>query len=108
MFRHHSTGGKSVVRDLTESQFLIVRLPILNQSELELGLELTQYWDFEDDNNANDFDGQVLAGQFANKTAYLGYELTTNIGIEYERKVFVRKTETSTMAFVSVYAGLGN
>ena len=107
MYRQQKLGGESVVRELTESQFLIVRLPILNRSQLELGLETTQFWDFEDVDNANDFDGLVLAGQFANRTAYLGYELTTNIGIEYERKVFVRKTETSTLAFVSVYAGLG-
>lgn len=105
MYWQESVGDGNEVKELTEAQFLIVRFPVLNSSEIELGLETTQYWDFED--KYNDFDGVVVAGQFSNRTAYVGYELTTNIGLEYERKLFIRKTETSTMAFVSVYAGLG-
>lgn len=105
MYRQQEMGGERVVKELTEAQFLIVRFPVLNRSHIELGLETTQFWDFND--KYNDFDGLVLAGQFSNRTHYLGYELTTNIGMEYERKIFIRKTETSTIAFVSAYAGLG-
>ncbi|MFH1567874.1 MAG: hypothetical protein ABIL09_07715 [Gemmatimonadota bacterium] len=105
MYRQLRTGGQSSVSELTEAQFLVVRFPVLNRSQVELGVEVTQFWDFND--KYNDFDGLVLAGQFANRTAYLGYELTTNIGIEYERRVYIRRVERSTVAYVSVYAGLG-
>jgi len=105
MYWHESLGATTLAHELTEAQLLILRFPILNRSLVEVGTEVTQFWNFRD--KYADFDGLVLAAQFGNSTAYLGYELRTNIGVEYERKVFIRRTETSTLAFVSVYAGLG-
>ena len=104
MYRQERMGGVNVVKELTEAQFLIARFPVLNRSHIELGLEYTMFWDFND--KYNDFDGTVVAGQFSNRTDYMGYQLTTNVGAEVEKKIFRTKTETITTAFVSVYAGI--
>jgi hypothetical protein len=105
MYLQQQTGGENETKELTEAQFLIMRFPVLTRSNLEFGVEATQFWDFND--KYNDYDGLVLACQFANRSSYQGYALTTHVGLQYERKVFIRKTERSTTAFVSVFAGLG-
>ncbi len=50
----------------------------------------------------------VLAGQIANESAYLGYALTTNVGVRWIRSDFDESPASSELlSFISVYAGLG-
>lgn len=106
MYRQEKIGGSNSVKELTQSQYLILRFPVLHRSQIEIGTETMQHWDFTD--KFNDYDGLVLAGQFSNRTHYMGYLLITNVGLSYERNVFRRRTEAGTMAFVSVFAGIGD
>ena len=56
----------------------------------------------------DDFAGTVLALQLSNRSAYLGYSLTMNTGFRWERKAFEEATETNSLLFIRVFAGLQN
>ena len=50
----------------------------------------------------------ILAGQIANKSAYQGYDLTTNVGVRWVRRDFDSSPSSSELlTFISVFAGLG-
>ena len=50
----------------------------------------------------------ILAGQVSNKSAYLGYDLTTNIGARWIRSDFDDSPSSSELlSFITVFAGLG-
>ena len=57
-----------------------------------------------------DFRGTVLALQLTNTRPYLGYNMTTQIGVRYDRRSLEvvdqdRVIRTSGVAFISVFAG---
>jgi hypothetical protein len=54
----------------------------------------------------DDFGQLVLAAQFANTSAYLGYKLVANIGGRWERKSLRTETETNTVLFLKIFAGV--
>ena len=54
----------------------------------------------------DDFTGTVLAFQLSNRSAYLGYSLTMNTGFRWERRVYEVDTETNSLLFIRVFAGL--
>ena len=52
----------------------------------------------------------MLAAQLTNHNDYLGYDLTTQMGIRYDRRSLEvadsgRQTRTSGLVFLSVFAG---
>jgi hypothetical protein len=50
----------------------------------------------------------ILAGQVANNSAYLGYDLTTNVGVRWIRRDFESSPASSELlSFITVFAGLG-
>ena len=50
----------------------------------------------------------ILAGQVANKSAHLGYALTTNVGVRWIRSNFKASPSSSELlSFITVFAGLG-
>ncbi|MBT4611963.1 MAG: hypothetical protein HOC05_18110, partial [Gemmatimonadetes bacterium] len=50
----------------------------------------------------------ILAGQVANRSAYLGYDLTTNVGVRWIRRDFQSSPASSELlSFITVFAGLG-
>ena len=56
----------------------------------------------------NDSNTWTLAGQVANASAYLGYELTTNVGVQWRRLDEKSVGATSELfSFITVFAGLG-
>jgi hypothetical protein len=59
---------------------------------------------FLDDSNT-----WILAGQVANRSAYLGYDMTMNVGVRWEREDIDSLPEAATrmFTFVNVFAGLG-
>ena len=61
--------------------------------------------DFERD--LNDFNSVVGAAQFTNVSDYLGYKLTTQMGMRIDRRnPKGDESETITESFIAVYAGL--
>jgi hypothetical protein len=53
-----------------------------------------------------DFTGTVLALQISNRSDYLGYAITMNTGFRWERRAFKEATDTGSLLFVRVFAGL--
>ncbi|MFC1525222.1 hypothetical protein ACFL6X_00245 [Candidatus Latescibacterota bacterium] len=54
-----------------------------------------------------DFGRWTLGFQFSNTSDYLGYKLTANLGFRWVRRSTEGESDTSSMAFVNIYAGLG-
>jgi len=87
---------------------LLGKFPVLRKSEIELGLEYTifnQLMDPVPPGLSDDYRGLVFAVQFTNHVDYLGYRLTTQIGIRMDRRMYRARTKTTTTSFVTVYAG---
>jgi hypothetical protein len=98
--------------ELRELFGLVVRVPILNRTELETGLEylfVNQYRkQLEDDQLRSDRNELVYALQFTNNVDYLGYNLWTQSGFRVSRidQKSADKVRTETAMFITVYAGL--
>ncbi|MCH2660844.1 hypothetical protein MK163_10385, partial [bacterium] len=97
---------------------VLVRFPLLKRSSVDIGFERRQYYDLETDEEplvvgarTGDFSGTVLAMQLTNRRDYMGYELTAQLGLRYDRRsleIFDADAETRTagLAFLSVFASL--
>ena len=111
---------------------LMARLPFLKRSEIAAGIELARFAERTVDEEAmieqrlagetGDLRSAVFGVQMSNRSEYLGYRLTTQLGIRITRLstehielartdpdiVFAREREgeTETMSFFTIYAGL--
>ena len=101
--------------DITEwSQFYMLtsKYFILPGTFIEYGVELNLFRNLEErpeilpPGYVDDFTGSVLALQLSNRSAYLGYSLTMNTGFRWERRAFAEATETNSLLFIRVFAGL--
>ena len=97
--------------------FLVGSIPVLETTEFEFGLEQRSFFDLEREDEleagsfTGDFRGSVLALQLTNTSQYLGYELTTQMGVRLDRRSLEvidrsREIETSGLSFLSIIAGL--
>ena len=94
-------------RVLTEILGLLLGFPVLKRTTVQSGIEYTFANDFRED--AKDFRGLAVAVQLANASHYLGYVLTTQIGMKVDRRDFKeQEADTTTEGFITMYAGLGN
>ena len=110
----------------------MARLPFLKRSEIAAGIELARFAERTVDEEAmieqhlagetGDLRSAVFGVQMSNRSEYLGYRLTTQLGIRITRLsiehielartdpdiVFAREWEgeTETMSFFTIYAGL--
>ena len=72
--------------------FFVGSIPVLETTEFEFGLEQRSFFDLEGEDElaaglfTGDFRGSVLALQLTNISQYLGYELTTQVGIRLDRR----------------------
>ena len=95
----------------TLTLFLIGQTPILTGSEVRAGVEYTIFSQADEDavllGLQEDFKELVLAVQYSNTGAYLGYTLTTQLGFRISR-VDEKNQEASTgiSQFITVLAGL--
>ena len=97
---------------------VLANFPILHRSYVQLGVEGRHFYDLEGDEGqlaagerTGDFRGTVLACQLTSTRAYSGYELTTQIGVRFDRRSLEVKDgdgerKTSGLVFLSVFAGL--
>ena len=91
--------------------FLIGQTPILTDSEVRAGIEYTLFNQFEKDATAlglqDDFQELVLAVQYSNTGAYLGYNLTTQLGMRLIRTDEKgQSAATGISQFITIIAGL--
>ncbi len=109
---------------LEESVFLMWSLPVfaertsvnyhagygrqLFDSQLQLGIELARFWMLEGQRTGQDqdFTGQTFILQLINRTGYLGYQLVTRAGLQWQRRNLSRsENESASVIFISMNAG---
>ena len=106
-YRHESRDLLGAGKDEEWSQLvsLLGRMPVLERSVVEAGVELHWQNDLRDD--VNDLTGRVVALQATNRVDYLGYLLTTQLGVKFDRrKPKDEKATTTQETFILVFAGL--
>lgn len=108
-FLHQTIGLFTADKErvLTEILSLLVGFPMLNNTHIQAGVEYSLANDMR--RNANDFNGIAGAAQLSNVSAYLGYEVSAQVGLKVDRRNFKgREAETLTVGFITLFAGLGN
>ena len=94
-------------REWTQIFGTVFQVPLLQQTVLGAGVEYVIFKDFlSKRNHSKSF---ISAIQMTNKTAYLGYLLTTQVGLKFDARDFedpTLKTRTVSEGFITVYAGL--
>jgi hypothetical protein len=102
-------------RELTETLFLIARIPLLSHTLVELGLELSHFEQFRDDEEGvpvnrdlePDSFSRIVAVQFNNSSDYLGYRLHLQTGFRLQKLTFENlPPSTTSKIFMTAYAGL--
>ena len=99
-------------REDTLQLSLLARWPLFSSSTMQAGVEYTIFNQLRKSETAakegllNDFTEIVGAVQFSNVTNYLGYRLLTNMGMRLTRRSIDDETETGSVSFATVYAGL--
>ncbi len=98
--------------------FLQIHFFVLRTTKIEGGLEQRFFYDVLDSEEnlqvgqlSGDFRGTVLALQLTNPTTYLGYKLTTEVGMRYDRRSLERvggkrQQKASGLFFASMLVGL--
>ena len=96
--------------ELNELFMALMRLPVLSNSFLEGGVEYHLFYQLRDPappGAEDSFKELTAAAQLTNLTQYLGYRLTTIIGLQLsQRRSELLDTQTNTRGFMTVYAGV--
>jgi hypothetical protein len=96
--------------ELNQLFMALLRLPVLSSSFAEGGVEYHLFYQLRDPPppGAEDtYRELTAAGQLTNLTQYLGYRLTTIIGLQVSRRSSeLLGTQTHTRGFMTVYAGV--
>ena len=101
--RDHAAVGER--EELTELFSVLARFPILTSTYVEAGVEYILFRDLRED--LNDRNTRVLALQFTNARDYLGYKLSTQMGVKFDRRDPENGPARSIQSsFISVFAGL--
>ena len=106
-YRHQSRDLFSATKreELTEMVSVLGRFPFLRRSFVEAGVEYLWFKDLRE--NRNDLSNRILAVQFTNRVDYLGYKLTTQLGMKLDRRDPKGEEAITTQEnFIIVYAGL--
>ena len=98
--------------------FLIFKFPLLKKTTIETGFEQEFFYDMLIDEDSldqgvatGDLRSTIMAIQVTNRGTYLGYLLTTQLGVSISptsREIALQDTRTRTgnFAYATVYAGL--
>ena len=101
------------IRDVEETLFLITRYLLLRETWLGLGFEFSVFENLKGRpaepqvGFVDDFTSRVFSLLFSNTSAYLGYQLTLNAGLQLERQKFKEDTRKTSLAFIRVFASTG-
>ncbi|MCC7263553.1 MAG: hypothetical protein IT369_13630, partial [Candidatus Latescibacteria bacterium] len=111
-FRHEVPVqlGQPRRQELSELFALLLRLPLLQHSSLESGLEYHWFTQLRRPTPLGEEDTDhslVLATQLSNVSDYQGYLVTTIVGFQLGRRwAKDQEPQTRTQGFVTVYAGM--
>lgn len=100
-------------RDLEETVFLVVRYGFMPGTWVDFGIELSRLENLKkrpavpEVGFVDDFTSRVYSVLFSNASAYLGYQLTINAGLELQRHEFKEDTRKASLAFIRVFAATG-
>ena len=114
IFRKVTPTFSTDLNILEWSQFYMLtsKYFVLPATFLEYGIEFNLFRNLEErpeiipPGYVDDFTGTVLALQISNKSDYLGYAMTMNAGFRWERRAFEEATDTNSLVFIRVFAGL--
>ena len=101
------------IRELEETLFLVSRYAILEQTWIALGLEFSWFENLRDRpaelqvGYAEDFTSRVYSILFSNTSAYLGYQLTLNAGLQLEEQNFEAEKRNTSLGFIRIFASTG-
>ena len=101
------------IRELEETLFLISRYAILEQTWIALGLEFSWFENLRDRpaelqvGFTEDFTSRVYSILFSNTSAYLGYQLTLNAGLQLESQNFEAEDRNTSLGFIRIFASTG-
>ena len=107
-----SRSDQLKTRELSEIFFLVNKNVLTKTLWLESGIEyeifrnLRSLPDPVPVGYIDDFEQFVLATQFTNESAYLGYQLTANLGFRWERRNFRDESESNIVIFMRMIAGI--
>jgi hypothetical protein len=97
-------------RELSQLFLLRGRIPLMQQSALEAGLEYHRFEQLEKPTPPgaeDDLKELSAVCQLSNLSSYQGYRLTTLLGFDFTRQDFaVEATRTRTRGFLTIYAGV--
>ena len=102
------------IREWSQFYILTSKYLIHEQTFLEYGVEFNLFRNLKDAPEVvpagfvDDFTSLVFAAQFTNRSDYLGYGLTMNAGVRWERQAFEAATQRGSLLFLRVFAGLGD
>lgn len=116
IFRHEvpSLRISSKAREITEILTFTGRYSFQPSSWLDLGIEFRDFVNLIERPDepppgfVDDFRSLVLAFLFSNTSAYQGYQLTLNVGLQSERQKFKEGTKKEATAFMRVFASTGS
>ena len=100
------------IREWSQFYVLTSKYFVQKKSFLEYGVEFNLFRNLKEAPEVlpagfvDDFTSLVLAAQFTNQSDYLGYALTMNAGVRWERQAFKEATLRGSLLFLRVYAGL--
>ncbi len=101
-------------RSLEEVVFLITRYSLLPGTWLDFGVEFSRFENLKrrplepQIGYVDNFRSLVFSFLFSNTSAYQGYRLTLNAGLQLERQKFKEDTRKGSIAFLRVFASTGN
>jgi hypothetical protein len=101
-------------RELTEIASFMVKRDISTSIRLTAGAEYEVFANLKKRPDPlpagylEDYNTWILAAQLANTSPYLGYQITTNVGMQWKRRDEAKSKASSELySFITVYAGLG-
>ena len=115
-FHYEVPSAKSLdtARNLEEVLFLVTRYTLISGTTwLEAGVEFSRFYNLKESPTTpqigfvDDFRSLVYSVLFSNTSAYQGYQLTLNSGLQLERKKFKEDSNKGSMVFLRIFAGTG-
>ncbi len=98
--------GESKTKELSEIVSLMTNFHLLPTTSIELGTEYTKFFDLMD--RDKDYHEIIYAIQLSNTSDFLGYRITAKVGFRMlARYLKHNEVKSSSVAFMSVYAGVG-
>ncbi len=115
-FHYEVPSAKSLdtTRNLEQVLFLVTRYTLISGTTwFDVGVEFSRFDNLKKSPTTpqigfvDDFRSLVFSFLFSNTSAYQGYQLTLNSGLQLERKKFKEDTQKGSVVFLRIFASTG-